>query len=70
MMPFALRRAVSSTAVLFSSLLAYSSVACAAGSSMRWEQPLQQVLQSVEGPVAKIVAVIRIINLRKALRST
>lgn len=37
------------------------SAAQAAGSSMPWEQPLQQVLQSIEGPVAKIVAVIIII---------
>jgi type IV secretory pathway VirB2 component (pilin) len=37
-------------------LLATSS-AQAAGSNMPWEQPLQQVLQSVEGPVAKIIAV-------------
>ena len=28
---------------------------------MPWEQPLQQILQSVEGPVAKIIAVIIII---------
>ena len=33
----------------------------AAGSSMPWEGPLQQVLESIEGPVAKIVAVIIII---------
>ncbi len=33
----------------------------AAGSSMPWEAPLQQILQSIEGPVAKIVAVIVII---------
>lgn len=33
----------------------------ASGSSMPWEQPLQQILQSVEGPVAKILAVIIII---------
>lgn len=33
----------------------------AAGSSMPWEQPLQQILQSIEGPVAKIMAVIIII---------
>ena len=33
----------------------------AAGSGMPWEQPLQQVLESVQGPVAKIVAVIIII---------
>ncbi|HWV51662.1 TrbC/VirB2 family protein [Pseudorhodoplanes sp.] len=36
--------------------------ASAAGSNMPWEQPLQQILQSIEGPVAKIVAVIIIIT--------
>lgn len=35
--------------------------AWAAGSNMPWEQPLTQILQSVEGPVAKILAVIVII---------
>lgn len=35
--------------------------AYAAGSSMPWEQPLQQILESIEGPVAKIIAVIIII---------
>ena len=39
-----------------------ASPAHAAGSNMPWEQPLQQVLQSVEGPVAKIIAVIIIIT--------
>lgn len=38
------------------------SPAHAAGSNMPWEQPLQQVLQSVEGPVAKIIAVIIIVT--------
>src|SRR3546814_19206399 len=33
----------------------------AAGSGLPWEQPLQQILDSVQGPVAKIVAVIIII---------
>jgi len=33
----------------------------AAGSNMPWEQPLQQILQSIEGPVSKIMAVIIII---------
>ncbi len=61
MMRFTLRRAVTATTILSSILLAFSSAAYAAGSSMPWEQPLQQVLQSVEGPVAKIVAVIIII---------
>ena len=35
--------------------------ALAAGSNMPWEQPLNQILQSVEGPVAKIIAVLIII---------
>ena len=39
----------------------------ASGSSMPWEQPLQQILQSIEGPVAKIVAVIVIIATGLAL---
>jgi type IV secretion system protein VirB2 len=38
-----------------------ASPAIAAGSNMPWEQPLNQILQSVEGPVAKIMAVIIII---------
>jgi type IV secretory pathway VirB2 component (pilin) len=38
-----------------------SAPAWAAGSNMPWEQPLNQILQSVEGPVAKIIAVIIIV---------
>jgi type IV secretion system protein TrbC len=34
----------------------------AAGSDMPWEEPLQQVLDSIQGPVARIVAVIIIIG--------
>ncbi|WP_394438970.1 TrbC/VirB2 family protein [Sphingobium naphthae] len=34
-----------------------ASKAHAAGTGMPWEQPLQQVLDSVQGPVAKIMAV-------------
>ncbi|MEZ0243689.1 MAG: TrbC/VirB2 family protein [Sphingomonas sp.] len=33
----------------------------ASGSSMPWESPLQSILESIEGPVAKIIAVIIII---------
>ncbi|WP_221293421.1 TrbC/VirB2 family protein [Stutzerimonas stutzeri] len=33
----------------------------AAGSGMPWEAPLEMILQSVQGPVAKIVAVIIIV---------
>ncbi len=36
--------------------------ASATGTGMPWEQPLQQILDSVQGPVAKIVAVIVIIT--------
>ena len=39
-----------------------SGPAWAAGSNMPWEQPLNQILQSIQGPVAKILAVIIIIT--------
>ena len=35
--------------------------AYASGSSMPWEAPLQSILESIEGPVAKIIAVMIII---------
>jgi type IV secretion system protein VirB2 len=35
--------------------------AYAAGSNMPWEQPLNQILESIQGPVAKVVSVIVII---------
>ena len=38
-----------------------ASPAYAAGSNMPWEQPLQQSLESVQGPVAKVVSVIIIV---------
>ncbi len=41
--------------------LASGGAAQAAGSNMPWEQPLQQILDSVQGPVAKIIAVMIII---------
>ena len=41
--------------------LATTSSAHAAGTNMPWEEPLQQILESIEGPVAKIIAVIVII---------
>ena len=41
--------------------LGLTASAFAAGSGMPWEEPLQQVLESVQGPVAKIIAVIIII---------
>jgi type IV secretory pathway VirB2 component (pilin) len=42
-------------------VLLMTAPAWAAGSNMPWEQPLNQILQSVEGPVAKIIAVIIIV---------
>jgi type IV secretion system protein VirB2 len=42
--------------------LLVSAQAQAAGSGMPWEEPLRQVLESVQGPVAKIVAVLVIIT--------
>ena len=51
---------VATTAITYA--VALNSIpAWAAGSNMPWEQPLNQILQSVEGPVAKIMAVIIII---------
>jgi type IV secretion system protein VirB2 len=49
------------TAVTTGAFVLISGSAWAAGSNMPWEQPLNQILQSVEGPVAKILAVIIII---------
>ena len=54
------RRVMEAAVATFSSFV-ISPPAYAAGSSMPWEQPLNQILQSVEGPVAKILAVIIII---------
>lgn len=44
-----------------------ASGARAAGSSMPWERPLQSILDSVQGPVARIIAVIIIISTGLAL---
>ena len=51
-----------SAAALLACAVLFSSAAQAAGSGMPWEAPLQKVLDSVQGPVAKIVAVIIIIT--------
>jgi type IV secretory pathway VirB2 component (pilin) len=51
------------TLAVCSSLVALtiSAPAYASGSSMPWEAPLQSILESIEGPVAKIIAVMIII---------
>ncbi|MBP7340261.1 TrbC/VirB2 family protein [Niveispirillum sp.] len=56
-----LRRSLLATGMAGVTLLA-ALPARAAGSSMPWEAPLQSVLLSIEGPVAKIIAVIIIIT--------
>jgi len=48
-------------------MLATIGSAQAAGSSMPWEDPLQAILDSIQGPVARIVAVIIIIATGLAL---
>ncbi|MDH2404841.1 TrbC/VirB2 family protein [Bradyrhizobium sp. SSUT18] len=60
-MPSSRRRRASIPATAIVTLWLSSVPAWAAGSNMPWEQPLTQILQSVEGPVAKIIAVIIII---------
>ncbi|WP_442580285.1 TrbC/VirB2 family protein [Mesorhizobium sp. ASY16-5R] len=49
------------TAAAFLTVIVTAPAAYASGSSMPWEQPLEKILQSIEGPVAKIIAVIIII---------
>ena len=62
---FRIRRAIATAAfITLATILATlpGAPAQAAGSNMPWEQPLNQILQSVEGPVAKIMAVIIIVT--------
>ncbi len=42
-------------------VLAIAAPAHAAGSGMPWEGPLDSILQSIEGPVAKIIGTLAII---------
>ena len=60
--PFLIRRVVATTAafIILATVLTtlLGAPAWAAGSNMPWEQPLNQILQSVEGPGAQIMAVI------------
>src|SRR3546814_14879214 len=54
------RRPAFTASAIFVTLMT-AGPAYAGGSSMPWEAPLQSILESIEGPVAKIVAVIIII---------
>ncbi len=60
------RRSMQATA-LVSVFVLTALPAHASGSSMPWEEPLEKILESIEGPVAKIVAVIIIIATGLAL---
>lgn len=55
------RRLIRAIAPLAFSASLIDSPAWASGSSMPWEAPLQSILDSIQGPVAKIVAVMIII---------
>lgn len=48
-------------AASFLVFLGLTAPAYAAGSNMPWEAPLQSILESIQGPVAKIIAVMIII---------
>lgn len=60
--PWSVWSKVAARGGLFLSLSILAAKAHAAGTGMPWEQPLEKVLESVQGPVAKIVAVIIIIT--------
>ena len=47
--------------VIILAAVAWGTPADAAGSGMPWEAPLQRILESIEGPVAKVSAVVIII---------
>jgi type IV secretion system protein VirB2 len=53
-------RVTAATAIAVLALM--TAPAYAAGSNMPWEQPLNQILESIQGPVAKVVSVIVIIT--------
>jgi type IV secretion system protein VirB2 len=56
-----LRRKIAIAASVAALSIMLAPAAYASGSSMPWEQPLQQIEQSIEGPVAKVISVIIII---------
>ncbi len=56
-----IRRHVATVAAVTYATLILAPAAHASGSSMPWEAPLQSILESVEGPVAKVISLIIII---------
>ena len=56
-----MRHASFATTVTVADIITSCTPACAAGSGMPWESPLTRILESIEGPVAKVCAVVIII---------
>jgi type IV secretion system protein VirB2 len=52
------RRCLANLIALTAFTLTVAPAAYATGTSMPWETPLNQILESVQGPVAKIISVI------------
>ena len=61
------RRAIATAAAVAYVNFVLIPAAHASGSSMPWEGPLQSILDSIQGPVARIIAVIIIISTGLAL---
>ena len=57
--PMSVVRATATSVAVTVAMISHA--AYAAGTNMPWEQPLQQILDSVQGPVAKIISVMIII---------
>ena len=62
-----LARSAGQGLLLAALMLLIAGTSQAAGSSMPWEGPLTSILESIQGPVARIVAVIIIISTGLAL---
>ena len=56
-----LRYAAISAVITITAVISSCTPAGAAGSGMPWESPLTRILESIEGPVAKVCAVVIII---------
>ncbi|PTQ10181.1 conjugal transfer protein TrbC [Sphingomonas oleivorans] len=68
--PNRVQRHIRTAAAIALVSLALAPAAHASGSSMPWVAPLQSILESIEGPVAKIIAVIIITGLTLAFGDT
>jgi type IV secretion system protein TrbC len=60
-MPAIVRRATLAGWAVAVTAVLLADASQAAGSGMPWEAPLQRILDSIEGPVAKVIAVVTII---------